>query len=359
MSVVGLWGGCKAAPEGYSVHGTVEHFDGKEIYLITVPADASPGDTLGIDVIEDGAFAFNGSVDEPTVATMIVEGMKGGIPIILEDGIFLATLDFAKVKNTTVSGGKEQSVFNLFWDMDIRRYVEGSKLRAEKNDLLLKKMEPQAMEAQQKLDAFYEQMEREETEAIRRNPDMLASAYRLSSTLSKQPLARLEERYALLGDRAKVSAYGVKCGDWLRRLRATTPGAQAPDIRALTPEGDSISLYDIKGKYKIIEFWASWCGPCRAEMPNMVAIYKDFHKKGLEILGVSLDKDRTAWKNAIEQDGQTWLHCSDLGYKTSALARLYVVTAIPQTVLLDENNVIVARGLRGEALRAKLQELLP
>lgn len=359
LSIVGLLSGCKTTQEGYSVHGTVERFDGKKIFLITVPVNGTEGDTLGSSMIENGEFSFKGVVDEPTVATMIIEEMRGGIPIILENGIFVAKLDFARVENSLVSGGKEQGVYNLFWKMDIRRYAEGSKLRAERNEYLLKKMDAEADEIQRRLDTFYEEMEKLETEAIRRNPDAIASAYRLSSNLSKLSLERLEERYALLGRNAKASVYGLKCEDWLRRLRVTTPGAHAPNIKAMTPEGDTISLYGIKAKYKIIEFWASWCGPCRAEMPAMVSIYKDFHKKGLEILGVSLDKDKTAWKNAIEQDGQVWLHCSDLGYKTSALARLYVVTAIPQTILLDENNVILARGLRGEVLRAKLQELLP
>ena len=130
-----------------------------------------------------------------------------------------------------------------------------------------------------------EEADRQESEVIRQNPNAIASAYRLHSKLIKLSLPQLEEKVALLGQKVKTSKYGREVEDWFHRLKATTPGVQAPNFEAMTPDGNTISLYSIKAKYKIIEFWASWCGPCRAEMPNMVEIYKDFHAKGLEILG--------------------------------------------------------------------------
>ena len=108
----------------------------------------------------------------------------------------------------------------------------------------------------------------------------------------------------------------------------------------------------------IVDFWASWCGPCRGENPHVVEIYKEYHPKGLEIFGVSLDNNKEAWVKAIADDGLVWKHGSDLKGWQSAPAQLYSVSGIPHTVLLDENNKIIAKNLRGDELKQKIAELL-
>ncbi len=144
----------------------------------------------------------------------------------------------------------------------------------------------------------------------------------------------------------------------LNKNATFTPGMPAPDLVGQTPDGGSLALSQLKGKYVLIDFWASWCGPCRRENPNVVANYKKYKDKGFEIFGVSLDKNADAWKKAIQDDGLTWQHISDLKGWSSDHARLYSVSSIPQTVLIDKEGKIVQRNLRGEQLTAKLQELL-
>ena len=112
------------------------------------------------------------------------------------------------------------------------------------------------------------------------------------------------------------------------------------------------------GKVTIVDFWASWCGPCRQENPNVVAIYKELHSKGLNIIGVSLDKDAKAWKDAIAKDKLTWNHVSNLKFWDEPIAAQYKVESIPATFILDASGNIVAKDLRGDALRAKVIELL-
>lgn len=140
----------------------------------------------------------------------------------------------------------------------------------------------------------------------------------------------------------------------LSKLRV---GAIAPELVLQTPEGDTIRLSDFRGKITLIDFWASWCGPCRRENPNVVRLYHKFHPKGFEIFGVSLDQNRERWIRAIQQDGLVWKHGSDLKGWQSIAAQTYGVNAIPYTVLIDQNGRILAKGLRGKQLEAFLEQL--
>lgn len=146
--------------------------------------------------------------------------------------------------------------------------------------------------------------------------------------------------------------------DVVTKMLATTAGQTAPEILLPTPEGNQIALSSFRGKVVLVDFWASWCGPCRKEMPNVVKAYAKFKDKGFEIFGVSLDQDRDRWVEAIAKDGMTWPQVSDLKYWESAPARLYNVQSIPYTVLLDKEGKILYKNLRGAALEEKLAELL-
>lgn len=134
-------------------------------------------------------------------------------------------------------------------------------------------------------------------------------------------------------------------------------GAEAMEIAEPTPQGDTITLSSLRGKYVLLDFWASWCKPCRMENPNLVENYKKYHEKGFEIYQVSLDKDKASWTAAIKQDGLNWTHVSDLAYWQCKSAQLYKVQGIPANFLLDPEGKIIAKDLRGAALGAKLAEI--
>lgn len=159
---------------------------------------------------------------------------------------------------------------------------------------------------------------------------------------------------------AAANPYSVTIREFkgtVNKARSYAQGAVAPDFTQKTPEGEEMSLSDLKGKVVLIDFWASWCGPCRKENPHVLKVYNKYKDKGFEILGVSLDRSKMPWLKAIEKDGLTWHHVSDLKGWQNEVAKNYSVRSIPHTVLLDENQRIIARNLRGASLEQKLQQI--
>jgi thiol-disulfide isomerase/thioredoxin len=144
-----------------------------------------------------------------------------------------------------------------------------------------------------------------------------------------------------------------------KRLANLLPiGGEAPEIRQQTPDGGSYALSEMRGKYVLIDFWASWCKPCRFENPAVKRVYDKYNKKGFDILGVSLDRSHDAWIQAIQADGLPWKHVSDLGFWNNAAAQEYGVSSIPFTVLVDREGRIIEKGLRSAELEVKLAQLL-
>ncbi len=145
---------------------------------------------------------------------------------------------------------------------------------------------------------------------------------------------------------------------YIQAVENSSVGKKAPGITQFDLEGNPYSLQDLRGKFVLVDFWASWCPPCREENPKLVAIYQDFKDKNFEILGVSFDRDLKAWKKAIDDDKLTWKHISDLQHWNNGAAGVYGIKAIPQNVLVNPEGIIVARNLHGDDLRKKLEEIL-
>lgn len=152
----------------------------------------------------------------------------------------------------------------------------------------------------------------------------------------------------------------IKIKENVEKMKATAVGQKFTDFEMQTPEGKTVKMSDYvgKGKVVLIDFWASWCGPCRREMPNLVEAYKKYKNKNFEIVGVSLDQSGDSWKEAIKKLNITWPQMSDLKYWNCEGAKLYAVSSIPHTVLIDGDGIILARGLHGDELQQKLAEVI-
>ncbi|PWT96928.1 MAG: hypothetical protein C5B52_14755 [Bacteroidetes bacterium] len=161
-----------------------------------------------------------------------------------------------------------------------------------------------------------------------------------------------------LEPKIQQSFFGNNLKQSLDNARRTAIGTVAPEFALNDVNGKPVSLTSYKGKYTLVDFWASWCGPCRQENPEVVKAFRQFHPKGFEILGVSLDEEKDKWLVAIQKDGLNWTHVSDLKGWRSDVAALYGVQAIPMNFLLDKDGKIIAKGLRGEALAEKLAEVI-
>ena len=192
---------------------------------------------------------------------------------------------------------------------------------------------------------------------IRANGNCFVSAYILAGMMQNAPLDILKELHGKFTDEVKNGYYGTLVGEQIARLEKISVGAIAPNFTVMTPAGDTISLHFIRGKVKLVDFWASWCAPCRRENPNLVKLYEEYHAKGFEVFSVSLDTDKAAWEKAIQDDKLPWKQGTEL-LQVPQVAILYAIKAIPHTILLDENNRIIAKDIRGKELRKKIAELL-
>ena len=175
--------------------------------------------------------------------------------------------------------------------------------------------------------------------------------------MTNQTLDEVQAFYDNLTDRVKKSAPGVALKQKMEDMQQVNISGMAPNFELTTPDGKKLSLYDLRGHIVLLDFWASWCGPCLAEVPNLKAIYEKYHGKGLEILGVSLDEKEAAWKGAIERKGLTWQHVSSLKGWKCPVAQRFKVTGIPRMYIIDAQGKIIAQDLRGEKLAEKMDEL--
>ena len=229
------------------------------------------------------------------------------------------------------------------------------------------KMEQEAQAAyasgnQMKMQALQQQYQKTMEDAGKRQAELFekykdspVTAFVLCSSMGQMDYTSLKAVYDGLGENAKGCLYGQMIAQQIKLFKQVEVGSVAPDFTVLTSESDTVSLHTLEGKVKLIDFWASWCAPCRAEIPNVKKIYKKYHEAGLAILGVSIDQKAEDWLKALGEEKLPWPNTVD---QQGVIASRYLVRAIPHTVLLDENNVIIAKNLRGKELEAKIAELL-
>ncbi|MDR3094047.1 MAG: AhpC/TSA family protein [Bacteroidales bacterium] len=354
---------------GYLIKGTVDNADAQTVYLKSYQ-ELTPV-VFDSAVVKNGKFQLKGTVKCPDFCLLYV-GKTGPVQFFIENSVI--TIDVAEdFSASVVTGSKEQDLFLEFNNMLNNEFSEPVKnLNDEYMSLQLERQLAEGSKAkidsvESKLEAVVAQMQQIDQlrnqrmmEFVKQHPDNVLSAFIIENTLSY--VGDLDDVADIIAgfDENHPSQWVQMTKKKLSATKNTVKGQLFTDFEMNTPENTPATLSDYAGKgtYLLIDFWASWCRPCRIANPQLVEIYRKYKDKGFDIVGVSLDKNKSDWTKAIADDQLTWHHLSDLQFWDSKAAKLYSITSIPYAILLDKDGKIIEKGIHPKELDEKLAELL-
>lgn len=341
----------------YKVTGTIEGLnDGDTVFIQKMEEmRLVPTDTA---IIANGQFEFNGTADstELRYVTYISNGRPAGTNFFLEKGNINVTM--SKGGKSEIKGTASNDIWNAYSQQLDSMYTEMREVYATLMDTTLteeaRKAKIELLNSKEKASMEYT------TEVIKTNIGNPVGIFLLARNYSSMEPETLDAVINMVPEKYQGNESIVKIKKEIEAVKKTAVGQKFIDFEMQNPEGETVKLSDFisKNKVTLLDFWASWCGPCRAEMPNVVKAYKEYKDKGFGIVGVSLDNSAEAWKNAIKELNITWPQMSDLKGWNCEGAQLYAVRGIPATFMINQEGVIVAKDVRGEEITKKLKELL-
>lgn len=328
----------------------------EKVYLFSIE------DKMAIDsaACVNGQYVMQGTTQLPKLASVCAtaNGYNVIAAFVLDNEPIKVTVD----KGITVEGSETNARMQQITKAIDQGGMDQRKIQMQAEELYKKYNNQLPDSIAKRLDAEWEQVSKRQMDALKNgiteNKDNLIPAYFIFNymeVLGVDFIDNFLKDYKYKDDALLVSVFKMLEGEKRKAVGAQFIDFSMPDMDG---KMHKLSEYVGKGNYVLIDFWASWCGPCRREMPNLVEIYKKYKSQGFEIVGVSLDRDAEAWKKGIEQLHITWPQMSDLKYWDCEGARLYAVSSIPHTVLIDGEGTILARGLHGEELQEKIAESL-
>jgi peroxiredoxin len=342
--------------DGYTIDGTITGADSGWVLL----KKREEGKMITTDSVQakQGKFLLTGKVEMPEVFYLKLANVDGAFPFFIENGAITMKVYADSIDKSSVTGSvsqdmfiafqKEESVYNAKLEALYTDYMNAKKT----NDTIGAKVADVASDSVQKALSTFTK------EYILKNGKSVVAAYLAVRNAYAFTLEDLKAINKAMNPSIANSPYVKTLAERETILEKVQVGQPAPEFTLNDSTGKPVSLSSFKGKVVLVDFWASWCGPCRAENPNVVAAYKKFNSKGFTVFGVSLDTDKGKWQEAVAKDGLTWTHVSDLiGWKNAA-AKQYGVMSIPANFLIDKEGKIIGSSLRGEDLVKKLEEVL-
>jgi thiol-disulfide isomerase/thioredoxin len=364
--------------DGFSVHGTIKGLQDVKIYLNHNDVVSRTSKVLDSASIKDGKFIFTGFIDHPDQMTL-VSGDKY-IRFFLENAeieIFAdVTIPVERYEGikATIKGSKLNDLYQ-------EQQAKEKAIMEQKKYAELSKLEKAYQKAQQERNReesnkLYDALEKYDDLTNKRSKELLNSKMEFINSHPNSPVTpevlgfmfserfltmdQMDEIMGKLAGDAKYTSMYRYFDDEYRAIKRTSPGVIAPDFTLKTPDGNEFSLSQTKGKYVLLDFWASWCKPCRASYPHLKEVYKKYKDKGFEVVAISTDSDHDAWKKAIKEDQTTWIHIVDTFNRPgfpSDIGTLYAVPFLPTTYLLDPNGKILAKNLHADELDAKMKDI--
>jgi peroxiredoxin len=352
------------ANAGFAIKGTISGLkDSTEVVL------KSANDTKAVATtkINKGSFTLKGKLTDPDILRISFTGYQEAVDVFIGNDAVTITGELANMKNLKVKGSATQEDFQAFQSQfnplfeGLGKLVEQINKEADsrKKDSMI-----------QVYNVVRTNVLNSAKQFTKEKPSSAVSSLVLFAVMPLFPGPdELETVYAQLKPTARKNIYGreieKKITDAKKQMAAQVEsakigmvGTQALEFTQKDVDGKLISLASFRGKYVLVDFWASWCRPCRAENPNVVNAYQNYKNKNFTVLGVSLDQAKPNWVEAIKADNLTWTHVSDLKYWNNEVAQLYHIQSIPANLLIDPTGKIIARDIRGEELQRKLKELL-
>lgn len=365
IGLVCLAASCADDEEGYKISGTVENAsEGQQIYLSELNETNTQAITIDTIPVENGKFELDlPEKDAPAISFLTMEGVRGNVLFIADNTPITFKLYPDSLYASTVSGGKDNELLYSYLGKIRETNEQMAKSREESRNAFMSNDTTLLESLQQDQQKIADEDMANKKRLVQENPNSLVAVMVLQDMINTGMYSgtELKELYENLSPEIKQTALAQTLSENLERLSKTDIGSKAPEFSAPTPEGNEIALNEALGKVTLVDFWASWCKPCRVENPNIVNVYNKYHDKGFNIIQVSLDRpgQKDKWIEAIAEDnlGQ-WNHVSNLMFWQEPIAQEYGVRAIPAAFLLDENGNIIAKDLRGEELEQKVAELL-
>ncbi|MCF8366601.1 MAG: AhpC/TSA family protein [Bacteroidales bacterium] len=343
---------CSGPANQYAISGKVDGATAGRVVLSKVVDN----DLVAVDSVEttDGTVAFTGTIEMPEIYYLEFKEDDQFHRFFIEPGSIVVS---GNIENPVFTGSEAQVIFDNY-NLSVQQFDE-------KRETLYAEF----MEAQKIADTARTELIRQEAQLIDDNQssfmkefvnaqsDNVVGPYIVVNNIYQFDLEDLVKARSNYGEEIAGSKYVQILDKQIGKMQKVAIGQPAPIFAQNDTTGNPVSLDSFKGKYVLIDFWASWCRPCRQENPNVVVAYQKFHDKGFDVLGVSLDKQKGAWIQAIADDNLTWTHVSDLKYWSNEASNMYAVSSIPANFLLDPEGIIIAKDLRGEELQQKLEEI--
>lgn len=347
-------------PIKYIIQGTIKNNKQNKIYLHHKWNNNFITDSA---FIKNNTFVFKGVTPEINMYWLNFSKdplAAPNIPFFVDHAKITVYIQQDSLSNTKITGGKEQEYYSYYRKIMQEASVKQQQLYLQYNLALQQNDANKVTQIQSEFAELNKQLKNTLIEMIKTHPASPVSGYIIYQEFNNNPgisVNELEEIISYLDKNFLNTKFGKLAQQKLMQIKGTTIGNKIMEFTQNDPDGKPVSIRDFEGKYVLIDFWASWCGPCRMENPYVVASYHKYKDKGFTVLGVSLDQNKNAWLKAIEKDGLTWTHVSDLKGWNNEVAQAFGITSIPQNILIDRQGIIIAKNLRGAALEEKLKEI--